>query len=180
MAPQTRITPHAGFARRQSSNSLAHIMGRHNNEQPAPDLFPGERVSNRSADIPAGGTVVRRPRQLVLPTNLSKSIKYLDDRELDRLLVAAIDEAKRRGRPQTSHAPGRTRMGIGSDEANPKRSRSTSLSRHSKIGPASAPLTQGRINAVRAAFRAGITPARIARQFGLSQADVRTALSSDE
>jgi transposase-like protein len=34
------------------------------------------------------------------------------------------------------------------------------------------------MNAVRAAFKAGITPARIARQFGLSQSDVRKALST--
>ena len=33
---------------------------------------------------------------------------------------------------------------------------------------------------MRAAFKAGVTPTRIARQFGLSQADVRKVLSSDE
>ena len=33
---------------------------------------------------------------------------------------------------------------------------------------------------VRAAFKAGITPSRIARQFGLSQSDVRKALAGDE
>jgi transposase-like protein len=36
------------------------------------------------------------------------------------------------------------------------------------------------VNAVRAAFKAGVTPSRIARQFGLSQSDVRKAHSSDE
>jgi DNA invertase Pin-like site-specific DNA recombinase len=41
------------------------------------------------------------------------------------------------------------------------------------------PLTQGKLNAVRAAFKAGITPARIARQFGISQSNVRKALSGD-
>jgi hypothetical protein len=40
-------------------------------------------------------------------------------------------------------------------------------------------LTRGQINAVQAAFRAGVTPTRIARQFGLSQSDVRKALVSD-
>jgi predicted transcriptional regulator len=38
-------------------------------------------------------------------------------------------------------------------------------------------LPQGKLNAVRAAFKAGVTLARIAREFGLSQADVRKALS---
>jgi hypothetical protein len=41
-------------------------------------------------------------------------------------------------------------------------------------------LPAAQLNAARAAFKAGITPARIARQFGLSQSDVRTALQSDE
>jgi uncharacterized protein (DUF433 family) len=41
-------------------------------------------------------------------------------------------------------------------------------------------LTRGQVNAVRSALKAGITPSRIARQFGLSQASVRKALASDE
>jgi DNA-binding CsgD family transcriptional regulator len=41
-------------------------------------------------------------------------------------------------------------------------------------------LTRGQLNAVRSAFKAGITPARIARQFGISQSNVRKALASDE
>ena len=39
--------------------------------------------------------------------------------------------------------------------------------------------TRGKLNAVRAAFKAGITPSRIARQFGISQSDIRKALASD-
>jgi DNA-binding transcriptional regulator LsrR (DeoR family) len=40
-------------------------------------------------------------------------------------------------------------------------------------------LTRGQVNAVRAAFKAGIGPSRIAREFGISQADVRKLLASD-
>ena len=43
-----------------------------------------------------------------------------------------------------------------------------------------ATLTRGEVNAVRSAFKAGITPARIARQFGISQSNVRKALATDE
>jgi predicted DNA-binding protein (UPF0251 family) len=39
-------------------------------------------------------------------------------------------------------------------------------------------LTPGKLNAVRAAFNAGVKPPQIARQFGLSQSDVRKALAS--
>jgi hypothetical protein len=40
-------------------------------------------------------------------------------------------------------------------------------------------LTRGQINAIRAAFKAGIKPSMIARQFGISQSDVRKALATD-
>jgi len=40
-------------------------------------------------------------------------------------------------------------------------------------------LTRTQINAVRAAFKAGIKPSQIARQFGISQSDVRKVLMAD-
>ena len=39
-------------------------------------------------------------------------------------------------------------------------------------------IPSGRANAVRAAFKAGVKPSAIARQFGLSQADIRALLNS--
>ena len=38
-------------------------------------------------------------------------------------------------------------------------------------------LTHAKINAVRTAFKAGVTPSRIARHFGISQSDVRKAVA---
>jgi predicted DNA binding protein len=40
-------------------------------------------------------------------------------------------------------------------------------------------LTRGQVNAVRAALKAGVKPSQIARQFGISQSDVRQVLASD-
>src|SRR4029077_4140143 len=40
-------------------------------------------------------------------------------------------------------------------------------------------LTPGKLNAVRAAFKAGLKPSQIARQFRISHSDVRKALTSD-
>jgi hypothetical protein len=48
-----------------------------------------------------------------------------------------------------------------------------------RIEAAAVHLTPGKMNAVRAAFKAGVKPSQIARQFGLSQSDVRKALASD-
>jgi predicted DNA binding protein len=56
--------------------------------------------------------------------------------------------------------------------------RQTDKRRHADI--AKVPLTRGQMNAVRAAFKTGVTPTRIARQFGISQSNVRKALASDE
>jgi len=93
-----------------------------------------------------------------LPADLSNAIKQLGDQELDRLLAAVLAEQKRRGK--------KFRV---LDENSRKR----------KVEAISVPLTQGKLNAVRAAFKAGVTPSRIARQFGISQSDVRKALAGD-
>ena len=74
-------------------------------------------------------------------------------------MVATVAEAKRRGRqrhtsPAKNTIPSRTLESVR--------------------------LTRGQLNAVLAAFQAGITPARIARQFGLSQSDVKKALKFDK
>jgi len=75
------------------------------------------------------------------------------------LLAAVIGELKDRGRKLPD-----------SDE--PRRQKRTK-----EVAP---PLAQGKLNAVRAAFKAGVRPSRIAREFGISQSDVRKALASDE
>jgi hypothetical protein len=90
-----------------------------------------------------------------LPANLTHAMKHLPDNELDRLLSAVVSEQNRRGKKlAVSHESSRKRQ----------------------IKSLAVPLTQGKLNAVRAAFKAGVTPSRIARQFGISQSDVRQAL----
>jgi hypothetical protein len=58
-----------------------------------------------------------------------------------------------------------------------ERAKRSQLDASSSRAPLSLPL--GKLNAVRAAFKAGVTPSRIAREFGISQSDVRKALASD-
>jgi predicted DNA-binding protein (UPF0251 family) len=108
----------------------------------------------------------------ILPKNLRHAITQLSDGELDELFEAAFDEAKRRGRlPQS----------VNTDVTPPplttKRSPPTAKRRQTDIAEVS--LTRGQVNAIRASFKAGITPSRIARQFGVSQSDVRKALATD-
>jgi hypothetical protein len=59
------------------------------------------------------------------------------------------------------------------------RSSETDKSPHKRqVEAARVSLTRGQVNAVRAAFKAGIKPSLIARQFRISLSDVRKVLAS--
>jgi hypothetical protein len=128
-----------------------------------PDLFsapPPTRAPEPPA-VPRGKAnsdkVTSQPRHF-LPTNLAGALKSLDDAEIDALLAAVTTEAERRGRLPTSPVKKlQTRQAPPEDGAGS--------------------LTSGKLNAVRAAFKAGVKPSAIARQFGISQSDVRKALA---
>jgi len=75
------------------------------------------------------------------------------------LLAAVTAEQQRRGKKPPSHAKTPSKD---PDEA------------------ASVSLTPGKLSAVRAAFKAGVRPSKIAKQFGVSQSDVRKVLASDK
>jgi len=124
-----------------------------------PDLFSFASNRTTSSDsASATSTKAAEPASMsryALPTNLPHALKQLADTELDRLLSAVTAEQKRRGK---------------------KLAMSHQSSRKRQITSSAIPLTQGKVNAVRAAFKAGIRASKIARQFGISQSDVRKAL----
>jgi hypothetical protein len=162
-------------------------MGRDPAERTAPDLFPTGAVNSGSSAPPtksraAEATTESEPQRHVLPKNLPNALKHLGDGELDSLHTATLEEMKRRGRtPQgveTDLQTLRHRFDIGS---NLMKTRPTATEKRRHVDVAEAPrLTQGKLNAVRAAFKAGVTPSRIAQQFGISQSGVRKALASEE
>ncbi len=150
-------------------------MGRQPGEQISPDLF--STAEGRDASPPPSppapeATSEPAPQRHVLPKNLPKAVKHLSDGELDLLHTATLEEMKRRGRfPRSvSEQSSRHPSGLPTKRLPPRR--------HTDVPEVS--LTRGQVNAVRSAFKAGITPARIARQFGISQSNVRKALASDE
>ena len=97
------------------------------------------------------------PTRYLLPRDLAGALKRLDDTQVDTLLAAVTTEAERRGRlPRASVWKAPTPEDAGGS------------------------LTTGKLNAVRAAFKAGVKPSAIARQFGISQSDVRKALAAKE
>ena len=92
----------------------------------------------------------------LLPKDLAGALKRLDDTEVDTLLAAVTSEAERRGRLPRASA--------------------SKASTHEEAGGS---LTKGQLNAVRAAFKAGVRPSAIARQFGISQSEVRKAIATE-
>ncbi len=115
-------------------------MARGTGKGTRPGGEPGKRDGSRSA-----GT-------LALPANLGRSLRHLDDEDLDRLLEAVAAEARRRGRPDGKTSQGRAR------------------------GKA-APVTAGQEKLILAASEAGLKPAAIAREFRLSRAQVEGVLA---
>ncbi len=122
-----------------------------------PDLFSSALAREvHSQPSEPTGPPNAAPSRHVLPADLPNAIRHLNDQELDQLLSAVIVEQKRRGKQLAA------------------------VSRKEGVeAVAAVPLTQGKLNAVRAAFKAGVTPSRIARQFGISQSDVRKALAAE-
>jgi hypothetical protein len=143
----------------------------------APDSFPTASVRDASAlptESPAAEAKIETtPQRYVLPKNLRNAVKHLSDGELDLMHAATVEEMRRRGRTPSAETDLPVRPDIAKRPSPPTEKR-----RHVNI--ADVPLTRGQVNAVRAAFKAGITPSRIARQFGISQSNVRKALASDE
>jgi hypothetical protein len=156
-------------------------MPRDRTQHPTPDLFseasapepPPTPASQVSSPKAAAVDMAAPSRRYLLPKDLPNALKRLDDGELASLLAAALDEAKRRGKLASGLAASAW------DDPTPRGSRERDES--SKVRPAHAvlSLTRGQVNAVRAAFKAGIAPPRIAREFGISQSEVRNVLASD-
>ena len=140
-------------------------MGSGSTRTTKPDLFStasarkplSPSVNSPPSVVADGGSTTSSPSN-ALPTNLPSALRHLDNEQLERLLAAVLAELKRRGKKLPE-----------SDQTSRKQ-------RTKEIAP---PVTQGKLNAVRAAFKAGVRPSRIAREFGVSLSDVRKALASD-
>ena len=119
-----------------------------------PDVLP---PVNEPPLLPATTTPEKDAPRHILPNDLSNAIKRLTDQELDQLAAAVLVEQQRRGKKPPSNENSQKRVEEGS-----------------------APMSIGKLNAVRASFKAGLKPSQIARQFRISQSDVRKALSGGD
>jgi hypothetical protein len=147
-------------------------MATRRSAQIIPDLFsaPPTAKAPEPLAVPQNkantGSVASQPR-LFLPKDLAGALKRLDTAEIDALLAAVTTEAERRGRPPPSRAKEKPTA-----DARPQ-------PRQASAEHGAGSLTTGKLNAVRAAFKAGVKPSAIARRFGISQSDVRKALATE-
>ena len=114
---------------------------------------PGKRDGSRPGEDISKGGGSGVAGTLALPANLGRSLRYLDDEDLDRLLEAVAAEARRRGRPDGKSSVARARR-------------------------KPTPVTAGQEKLILAASEAGLTPSAIAREFRLSRAQVEGVLGS--
>ena len=129
-------------------------------DEHSPDLFAQRETAPRDALAPP----VRAP--FLLPSNLDAGLRALDDKALARLKDAVDREALRRVPQPTAPEP-------------PTQTKQDTTPRPSKA--ASEPgIAIGKANMIRAAFKAGLKPAAIARQLGISPALVRSVLAGDD
>jgi hypothetical protein len=149
-------------------------MGRDRGQQPSPDLFSTTAVRDNSSPLPREpapeATTEPAPQRHVLPKNLSKAVKHLSDEELDLLRAATLEEMKRRGKlPPSVGADLRQSPGHSSNSVIKRLPPSGKSSQRREADVPAATLTRGQVNVIRSAFKAGTTPARIGRQFGISR-----------
>lgn len=147
---------------RGQAGGIVGVMPTRRSADTTPDLFSATPTAKapESPAVPQGKALLDNSAvqtRYLLPKDLAGALKRLDDTEVDTLLAAVTSEAERRGRlPRVSASKAPTSEDAGSS------------------------LTKGKLNAVRAAFKAGVKPSAIARQFGISPSDVRKALATEE
>jgi hypothetical protein len=114
-------------------------------------------AQQRSASDPRIG----RPH--LLPNDLSGALKWLSDDELSALATGVEAEQQRRDPAKRSEIP-------------PPRNHVAQRGAPDRNQPV-AGLTKSQVSAIRASFKAGVKLSMIGRQFGVSQALVRSALA---
>ena len=135
---------------------------------PLPDLLDG--AARNAAPRSSAPASRHLPVGYLLPSDLDTALRHLTDNEIKRLGDAVVTELDRRGfgmpmppAPRFSTAPG---------------TKSPKAPAKSRVPPpAKVPMTAAKANAIKAALMAGLKPNAIARQFGVSLAAIREALT---
>ena len=84
------------------------------------DVLSAEGIDGQQRNTASDTASFPRFPKPVLPNNLPKAPGYLDDQDLDRLLGAAIEELKRRGRLPPGFEPSSAKTSTGSGKLTEK------------------------------------------------------------
>jgi predicted DNA-binding protein (UPF0251 family) len=121
-------------------------------------------MAHRNPLSPPSSAESSVPQRVTLPSDLSTSLRYVDDAELERLRMAVTVEINRRDQgASTRHADERLAL-----PRPPIRKASSTVEE----------LPEGKANLIRASFNAGLKPATIARTFHISQSLVHRVIKS--
>ena len=163
MRPITDLQPYAGDAKAIGAHSwckqnykfdrIAAVgFTRHNSTMTAP-------VKPERKATPAQSDGLRDAQRRLLPHDLERALQYASDEELKELRDAITQEMKRRNLPQQTapEAPARKEPVKAEQPAHG--------------------LTRSQVSLVRASIEAGVKPAVLARQFGISLASIRAVLA---
>jgi hypothetical protein len=168
-------------------NGIVFVMSARQTEPPTTDdLFSAvakkpDSIEPLPSEVDVSPDLLAPPSRYLLPKDLPGALAHLDTGEFDALLTAVIEETRRRGRLTPGLAA--KLMDAAPSAAEPPKTQGPKPAPPSRPeeskGDRGPSLTTGQTNAVRAAFMAGVKPTTIARQFGISQSAVRTALAKD-
>jgi hypothetical protein len=131
-------------------------------------------VLKPSSQAPSvSSTEAPSPARITLPSDLSGSLKYLDDAQLQQLHEAVATEINRRnqGASETKIAPAAPTGKSPQRQSSPFRRKKIEGIRE---------IPEGKANLIRASFGAGVKPAAIARTFRIPRAMVDRLLNSTE
>ena len=123
-------------------------------------------MARRNPLSPPSSAEASVPQRVTLPSDLSTSLRYVDDAELERLRVAVAAEINRRDQSaSTRRADERLAL-----PRLPIRKTSSTVEE----------LPEGKANLIRASFNAGLKPATIARTFHVSQSLGHRVIKSED
>ncbi len=131
----------------------------------------GKTLRQASGAASPGSGIEREPKTsgIALPADLGRSLRLLDDAQLDRLAEAVADEVRRRGRsaPADPSVAGRS----------PKRTPAKEARARPEKPDSAAAVTAGQERLILAAFEAGLRPAAIAKEFRVSRSAVQHVIT---
>ena len=120
---------------------------------------------------PGSGPDRREKRPgIALPADLGRSLRLLDNAQLDRLMKAVADEVRWRGRNSLDRpsVAGRSARPVPAKMAQAKPSEPDNA----------ATVTSGHQRLILAAYKAGLKPAAIAKEFRVSRSTVQNVITS--